>query len=116
MADLIAQGPQRRDRWRRRLGPDITVRLGRAHDTWAVPWDNRISRYHAQMTWAESSLRVEAEPGCTNPLFFGGAPTDHFTMRPGEHFVIGSTTFSLVDEAACVTSDAPQPLVVGERA
>lgn len=110
MADLIAQGPQRRERWRRRLVPHTTVRLGRAVDTWAVPWDNRISRYHARLTWEDGQLRVEGEPDCTNPLYFGGEPTRQFTLRPSEHFVIGSTSFSLVDEAAKVTIDAPLPV------
>lgn len=110
MADLIAQGPERRERWRRHLAPNTTIRLGRAADTWAVPWDNRISRYHARLTWADGLLQVEAEPGSTNPLFFGGEPTRQFTLRPSEHFVIGSTSFSLVDEAARVTIDAPLPI------
>ncbi len=110
MADLIAQGPERRDRWRRRLAPDTTIRLGRALDTWAVPWDTRISRYHARLTWQDGVLQVEAEPDCTNPLFFGGQPSREFKLRPSEHFVIGSTSFSLVDEAARVTIDAPLPV------
>ena len=110
MADLIAQGPERSDRWRRQLPPDELVILGRASDVWCVPWDNRISREHAKLNWQHPVLQIQAFPGRPNPIFFHGDPADGFSIRLGEHFVIGSTTFTLVDDAINVTIDVPRPV------
>jgi adenylate cyclase len=48
-----------------------------------------------------------------NPVFFRGHKCDSFNLRPGDHFVIGQTTFTLVDERAAVAADMPRP--AGER-
>lgn len=108
MPDLIAQGPESEHRWRREL-PSITERrevvVGRADADWNVPWDNKISRTHVRLA-PETDSRVEVfrEPSARNPVFFRGKKADHFTLVPGEHFVIGSTTFTLANRPAA--SDA----------
>ena len=113
MPDLIAQGPQPQDRWRRKLQPGSRQVLGRAAGAWSTPWDDRISRRHVEVVWQDGRLSVTALPDARNPVFFRGYICDTFTLRPGDHFVIGQTTFTLVDEQAAVAADFPQP--AGER-
>ena len=101
MPDLIAQGPVSEHRWRREL-PAITrgagVLLGRADADWNVPWESKISRAHVRLTpITDNRVEVFREATARNPVFFRGKKTDHFTVVPGEHFVIGSTTFTLAN-------------------
>jgi len=101
MPDLIAQGPVSEHRWRREL-PEITrgasVLLGRADADWNVPWDTKISRAHVRLTpITDNRVEVCREAAARNPVFFRGKKTDRFTLVPGEHFVIGSTTFTLAN-------------------
>ena len=99
MPDLIAQGPRPQDRWRRPL-PDIgsTVVLGRTSDPWAIGWDDRISRRHATIQWNGSRLEVTKLPESRNAIFYRGQQRDQFAAAVGEHFVIGQTTFTLLDQ------------------
>jgi adenylate cyclase len=112
MPDLVAQGPQPQDRWRRKLQPGARHVLGRAAGAWSTPWDERISRRHVEIVWQDGRLHVTALADARNPVFFRGHGCDTFSLRPGDHFVIGQTTFTLVDEQANV-ADLPQP--AGER-
>ena len=113
MPDLIAQGPQPQHRWRRKLTPGSRHVIGRASGAWATPWDDRISRRHVEICFREGVLEVDAIEGARNPVFYRGHKTEQFTLRPGDHFVIGQTTFSLVEERANVSLDVPRPH--GER-
>lgn len=113
MADLIAQGPLPDQRWRRKLQPGVRYLLGRQSEDWSTPWDDRISRRHVTLTYEGGRLSVQVLPTARNPVFFRGAQATAFQLRPGEHFVIGQTTFTLVDEPVQVTLDLPQP--TGER-
>ncbi len=99
MPDLIAQGPRPQDRWRRPL-PDIGVEstLGRTSEPWAVVWDDRISRQHATFRWNGSKLEVKRLPEARNTIFFRGQQRDQFLAAVGEHFVIGQTTFTILDQ------------------
>lgn len=110
MADLIAQGEEPQQRWRRTLPEGQRVVLGRTGGVWAVPWDQHVSRQHAELTWTGQHLEVVQWPGARNPIFFRGQQSSRFALRPGEHFVIGSTTFTLADQRVSITGDAPQPL------
>lgn len=111
MAELIAQGPNPTDTWRRPLPGGQPVVLGRADGTWAVPWEPFVSRRHAQLTWADGRLRVEQLPAAPNPIFVRGSPTPRFELtRPGDCFVIGNTTFTLDAGTAPRTPDA-QPVL-----
>ncbi|MDZ4852166.1 MAG: adenylate/guanylate cyclase domain-containing protein [Pirellulaceae bacterium] len=101
MPDLIAQGPRPQDRWRRALPVSTTaepVYLGRASHGWAVPWDDRVSRKHAEVRWTGSELEVSKLLDARNPIFYQGIRRDQFKAGLGEHFVIGQTTFSIVDQ------------------
>lgn len=113
MPDLIAQGPEVDQRWRRPLPSDTPFVLGRMAGDWATPWDERISRQHVSLRWWDGRLTVQLLPGARNPVFFRGRKQDAFSLKPGEHFVIGATSFTLADERALATLDAPHP--VNER-
>jgi adenylate cyclase len=109
VADLIAQGPDSQHRWRRTLLVGRSVTLGRAPSGWPTSWDDRVSRQHAEMTWDGQRLEVRQLPGALNPIFVKGRPETQFKIEPGEHFVIGETTFTLTDERVNVSLDVPQP-------
>lgn len=113
MAILIAQGRKTDDRWRRTLAPDEPFVLGREAGTWAVPWDFHISRRHAALTWRNGALEVQRLPSGRNPIFVHGTETARFELKPGEHFVIGETTFTLAADPVATTPDLSQ--LVKER-
>jgi adenylate cyclase len=100
MADLIAQGGEAQQRWRRTLRVGEHFTLGRDAGTWSVPWDGRISRRHAELCWQGGKLEVHRLPDARNPIFVAGEEAQQFELAPGGHFVIGNTTFSLVSEGA----------------
>ncbi len=109
MPDLVAQGMHPHHRWRRVLKEDAAFVIGREGGPWATPWDDRISRRHAAAIWDGRRLRVERLPTAANPIFFRGAPSDRFLVRPGEHFVIGGATFTVTEQQAEITLEAPSP-------
>jgi adenylate cyclase len=110
MADLIAQGAQPQYRWRRRLPPGAPQILGRVGGQLATPWDERISRKHAELIWQEGCLQVRLLPEARNPIFYRGRRRDSFELQPGEHFVIGETTFTLADEQVMLGVHEPIPI------
>lgn len=110
MADLIAQGPLPHQRWRRGLPSDEPFVLGRKGGLWAVGWDDHISRSHARLHWQDGHLRVEKLPEATNPVFVAGEEVTQANLRPGEHFVIGTTTFTLTEDHVQLALDAPGPV------
>ena len=110
MADLIAQGEESQQRWRRALPEVQPVPLGRAAGVWAVPWDAHVSRRHATLHYDRGRLGVTRAPEAQNPIFFRGKEVAQCSLRPGEHFVIGKTTFTLVDQRVTVTADVSQPV------
>ncbi len=83
--------------------------LGRGGGAWAVPWDSRVSRHHVRLLWNGQRLSVVRLPDSRNPVFLHGAERQQFSMAPGEHFVIGQTTFTLTDQRVNITADAPEP-------
>ncbi len=110
MADLIAQGEEAQQRWRRALPPRQKVVVGRAPGLWGVPWDQHVSRQHAELCWTGKQLEVARIAGSRNPVFFRGQAAERFHVQPGEHFVIGGTTFTVSDQRVSITSDVPHPL------
>ena len=110
MPDLIAQGPEAQQRWRRMLPEGEPIVLGRLGGVWAVPWDQQVSRRHVRLLWDGSRLEVARLADARNPLFLHGQEVDRCTLAPGEHFVIGQTTFTLADQQVNVTADAPEPV------
>jgi adenylate cyclase len=109
VADLIAQGNDPQHRWRRKLPGTQPVVLGRGGASWATPWDDRVSREHAQVCWDGAKLLVERLPSARNAIFVKGQQAPRFEIAPGEHFVIGETTFTLADERVNVSLDVPKP-------
>ena len=110
MPDLIAQGTEAQQRWRRTLPEGETIVLGRLGGAWAVPWDRQVSHRHASLLWNGSALEVVRLPDARNAVFLRGIEVDRCTIRPGEHFVIGQTNFTLADQQVNVTADAPAPV------
>ena len=109
MPDLIAQGVAPEHRWRRKLVPDQPCVLGREAGSWSAPWDKRISRHHVDIRWDGERLEVCRLSAARNPVFVGGHERDRFAISPGEHFVIGETTFTLAEEGIRISVDLPQP-------
>ncbi len=86
MPDLIAQGPRPQDRWRRAIPSDPhrePVVLGRVSHGWAVPWDDRVSRKHAELRWNGSTLEVSKLADARNPIFYRGVRRDQFKVGLG---------------------------------
>ena len=109
MAELLAQGPNAKDRWKRTLPANERVVLGR-QGTWPVPWDARISRHHAELYYKDGYVLVSKLPEGRNPIYWKGGTPAHFELHPGDHFVIGETTFTLVNVTAEASIDIPSPV------
>ena len=109
MLELIAQGKSVDSRWRRQL-PEQAIEIGRATHSYRVPWDSQVSRRHVILKPESTGVRVEKVAAAANPIFFNGKEVESFLLAPGEHFVIGQTTFSLTADKAFVTMDAPSPI------
>ncbi len=111
MLELVAIGPEPGQRWRRPLPMDQAVRVGRSpRSGWAVPWDLRISREHADLTLQGDRLHVRCLDTALNPAYRRGEVLKEFTIGAGEDFRIGGTSFRLdkIDDAG----QAPEsPLV-----
>jgi len=106
MPELIAQGPQPENHWRRRL-PAGPVVLGR--DAWAAAWEPFLSRRHAELEWANNRLHVRPDAVARNPVFRDGDPAPGpFELGVGGGFVVGHTTFT-------VAADAPSSSDRGAR-
>nr|MCU0980420.1 serine/threonine protein kinase [Pirellulaceae bacterium] len=94
--EFLAIGPGIKQTWRRRLPSQVVIRLGRApQNGWAVPWDMRISREHADLVLEGGALRVRRLLSARNAIYFHGEPAEEFTVGPGEDFRIGQTVFRL---------------------
>jgi adenylate cyclase len=108
--DLVAEGLLPHQRWRRPLHAGEEFIVGRTAGPWAIPWDQQISGEHARAVWDGVELAVARLPSGRNPVFFRGQESDRFGLRPGEHFVIGGTRFTLsVDQSRAIV-DVPRPL------
>lgn len=110
MADLVAQGENADERWRRPLVEDELIVLGRRCAGWSAPWDDRISRQHVRIRLREGRLKVDRIPDSTNPVFYQGSQLDSFWLSPGEHFVIGKTKFALVADQVFVSIKNRKPV------
>ncbi len=109
MADLIAQGAEAQQRWRRALPDGQTFCLGRAAGVWSVPWDQHVSRQHVELRYRGGRLEVVQQAEARNPVYFQGKESRRFFVLPGEHFVIGQTDFTLSEQRVSIVADVPQP-------
>jgi adenylate cyclase len=109
MADLVAKAIATNERWRRPL-PKQPVTLGRREELCdlAVPWDRQISGRHAELRWVDNRLHVRRLPSGKNKIYIGGRPLDHFTVAAGEPFIIGGTSFVVMEVPQAVEMPAPQ--------
>lgn len=110
MLELVAQGKTAHHRWRKVLLQDLPFVIGRSSQGWAADWDEKISRRHARLTLTDGKLVVEKLPDATNPIFFEGREQRQFAIQPGEHFVIGDTTFTMTNDSAFATLELPSPI------
>lgn len=91
---------------------EVEVVVGRVGTgVWETPWDDRISRRHVTLTLAEDgSVRVRKVESARNPVFYRGQRQDAFRLHPGEHFVIGHTTFTLAVRPEACEAARPREL------
>jgi hypothetical protein len=99
MAELIALGGGGGSGWKRyNLAPDVTLILGRGTVDLDIGWDHTISRRHAELRWHDGKLEVRRDPRSRNAIYFQGRDSTYFTVRAGEQFSIGATTFRVWDD------------------
>ena len=97
--ELIAQGEEGHQHWRRQIPANQVIVLGRDAEDWSVPWEPWISRHHAEIRRDNNQVHVRRLSQAKNPIIFRGEQGHSFTMRSGDCFVIGQTLFSLIDES-----------------
>lgn len=112
MIEFIAAGPGAKQRWSRPLPAGREIRLGRApKQGWAVPWDLRISREHADLFLEGDRLRVRCLETARNSMYLREEAFREFIIGPGEEFRIGHTIFRLVAHKADSDVDPNAPPV-----
>ncbi|CAN5844268.1 adenylate/guanylate cyclase domain-containing protein [soil metagenome] len=109
MAELIAVGVNGDQYWRRVMPVGLPLVIGRRHGTLSVPKDPTIHGAHVQIQWNGHVLRVCKVAPEKKPIQFRGRPVSEATLRLGEKFALGQTTFSLVEEEATLGQDLKRP-------
>jgi adenylate cyclase len=111
MADLLVQGPNPNQQWRRALPAGQAIVIGRDAGDWSVPWEPWLSRRHAELTWREAGfLTVQRLPTARNPIFFAGQESNRCDVPAGSHFVIGATRFLIENDETAATVSEPAPV------
>ena len=86
-----------------------SVRIGRtAKLGWEIPWDQMISREHADVFWGDGKLRVQCLEQARNPIVVGGKPVREAVLGVNEWFQIGTTIFH-VSSLIARTAANPEP-------
>ncbi len=109
MLELIAEGAEIGSRWRRQI-PEHEIFVGRATESYRVPWDSQISRVHISLRAVGDKVRIQKLKSSSNPVFYDGKSEDCFELGAGEHFVIGKTQFTIAVEEAFGSLDVPNPI------
>jgi len=92
--ELVAIGPGVNQTWRHRIPTDRVIRIGRSpKGGWAVPWDMRISRDHADLLLEGDRVRIRCLAAARNAVYLRGEPLTDFTIGPTDDFRIGRTVF-----------------------
>jgi CRP-like cAMP-binding protein/Fe-S-cluster-containing hydrogenase component 2 len=102
----------------------LPVTVGRAPagpNALEVPWDHDISREHARLWVVGNQVRVERVPPGKTPITFHTKDPDSDLVSPGEQFVIGKTTFDVIQNmeekglrtATCTAVDFVQLVRIG---
>jgi len=108
--ELIVQGSGAKQSRRHPLQDGARCVIGRADTAeLVVPWDMLMSHNHAQLEVRQGHVQLTRLPAARNPLFYGGEAVDICRIEIGEHFVIGTTSFHLV-EAEAEGSTGAQPV------
>jgi adenylate cyclase len=111
MAYLSVQGIKGEDRWRRPLREGERVVLGRAPNTWQMPWEKFLSHEHIELVWQAGTLKGHKLPGARNPIYLAGRSVEEVELRPGDHFVVGDTIVTVTqDDDDRATEQNPEPL------
>jgi adenylate cyclase len=110
VADLIAQGNEPQQRWRRPLPAGEQILLGRGEGILTVPWDKKVSRQHAEIRWHDGVLSVRRLASARNAISFRGQELNSFEIKPGESFQIGETSFTLTDDRVDIGGQIPPPI------
>jgi CRP-like cAMP-binding protein len=76
----------------------VTVGRAPAGKVLAAPWDEYMSREHATLQVEGSQLRVTRLASGKNPITFRMRPVESALVAPGESFVIGETTFEVIED------------------
>ena len=106
MPDLIAIGEGPDHRGRLEIPEDVTIRLGRAPRTgWSIPWDDQVSREHADIRLVDGRLHVTCLGTAKTPIFMNGVSVREFTVQSGGKFQIGQTVFQFVADSETFSSD-----------
>lgn len=96
--ELVAVGPKSSETWRRKLKPDLAVRIGRQPaNGWAVPWEAKISKEHADLLLDDGRLHVNCLPSAQRTTQLRGKSVITFSVGAGESFRIGETVFEFVE-------------------
>ncbi len=94
MVELAAIGPEPIHRWQKPLPDGQAVCLGRSPtDGLSVPWDHRISREHAELTWDGRTLQIRCLETARNRIYVDDQPGKEFSVPVGGSFRIGETRF-----------------------
>jgi len=84
------------------------VRVGRApKQGWMIAWDLMISREHADLIWDGSLVHVRLTSKAQNPVLYRGQKLRELSVRPGDWFQIGGTTFQAGEEAPTRMAASP---------
>ena len=95
---LVANGSQPLQRWRNPLEEGSSYELGRDVDAdFPVPWDPHISRRHVHIVASAEHIELRKLPEAVNPVFFLGNRVESCRVHSGEHFVVGSTSFYIMN-------------------
>ena len=120
MLQLIAEGPEPRQRWRQALASDRDYRLGRSSEIeLPVPWEPALSRVHCLVKSIASDLVIEVSSQARNPVYFRGEAVRSAHLVGGECFVIGRTRFVVAhadtDDSSGVNTPVEEVVVTRQQ-
>lgn len=99
MLELVAQGLNSTERWRKSLETGQHYVLGRDADvSLSIPWDSQVSRQHVRVDAHVDHVQLTRLESAANPLYFAGETVGSCRVELGQHFVVGTTTFHLGSE------------------
>ncbi|MBT5017745.1 MAG: FHA domain-containing protein, partial [Planctomicrobium sp.] len=106
MWQLIAQGPEPRQRWKLRLEKGRQYSVGRSAECDSpATWEPQLSRKHLTLEVFEEFVNLNVHPTSRNPVFVHGEELKSGTSKAPDKFIVGKTAFYLNKVAP--TSDSP---------